>query len=107
MPRRDGSGPMGAGSMTGRGKGICSGIETKGSAYTIGLKCGNRKGGGLGKMRCTYGLSKRACYRNQSANGSLTGNEEQELLMNQAKQLKNQLDDVKKRLEDLEKNTEE
>ncbi|NLY09691.1 MAG: DUF5320 domain-containing protein, partial [Tissierellia bacterium] len=27
MPRRDGTGPMGAGSMTGRGFGLCTGAN--------------------------------------------------------------------------------
>jgi hypothetical protein len=27
MPRRDGTGPMGAGSMTGRGLGLCTGAN--------------------------------------------------------------------------------
>ena len=46
MPRRDGSGPMGQGSMTGRGAGVCTGA----SGY------GNGTGFGRGAFGCRRGF---------------------------------------------------
>ena len=45
MPRRDGTGPMGAGSMTGRGLGFCTGANAvkygagPGMGLGLGLDC--------------------------------------------------------------------
>lgn len=41
MPRRDGTGPLGQGEMTGKGLGMCSGLNQ--TAYGLGL------GKGLGR----------------------------------------------------------
>ena len=63
MPRGDGTGPMGAGAMTGRGAGVCSGQRTlgytgagfgrmgagMGSAWGRGI-CGGRRLGWGGQM---------------------------------------------------------
>lgn len=48
MPRRDGSGPMGAGSITGRGLGVCTGVNTVnyGAGFGAGLGVGCRRGFG-------------------------------------------------------------
>lgn len=58
MPRRDGTGPMGHGKMTGRGLGFCSGIDasasgfgtvrnfSRGQKFGLGLGYGCRKGFG-------------------------------------------------------------
>lgn len=53
MPRRDGSGPMGQGAMTGRGAGPCN---TANTGATNNLN--NRAyGGGFGRgMRCGNGM---------------------------------------------------
>ncbi|MHB8962785.1 MAG: DUF5320 domain-containing protein, partial [Saccharofermentanales bacterium] len=55
MPRRDGTGPMGLGSMTGRGLGVCSGINAvrNGGGYGagLGLGLGCRPGFGRGFNR--------------------------------------------------------
>ena len=44
MPRRDGTGPMGKGAMTGRGLGLCTGVKTRrnvaGLGYGFGLGAG-------------------------------------------------------------------
>ena len=37
MPRRDGTGPMGAGSMTGRGLGSCTGVNAVKNDAGLGL----------------------------------------------------------------------
>lgn len=39
MPGKDGTGPIGAGAMTGRGLGICSGNYTKGFSLNRGYGC--------------------------------------------------------------------
>ena len=46
MPGRDGTGPLGAGSMTGRGLGICAGVNA--ARYGVGV------GRGLG-LACRHG----------------------------------------------------
>ena len=49
MPRRDGTGPMGAGSMTGRGLGLCTGANTVRYGAGIGLGCRRGFAGGYGR----------------------------------------------------------
>ena len=50
MPRFDGTGPNGAGSKTGWGKGICDGANPSVSVPRYGLR-----GGGMGRgRRCSY-----------------------------------------------------
>ncbi len=50
MPRRDGSGPMGAGAMTGRGFGFCTGFNAAnyGAGRGMGSGFGCRRGFGRG-----------------------------------------------------------
>lgn len=90
MPRRDGTGPMGAGSMTGRGIGICSG--TKAAKYGAGL------GMGLG-LACRRGFG-RGFGRSFAANQ--TGSKSQkELLQEQRILLQAKLEAVDKQMESL------
>ena len=55
MPRRDGTGPMGAGSMTGRGLGFCTGANAVkygaglGMGLGFGLACRRGFGRGFGR----------------------------------------------------------
>lgn len=80
MPRGDGTGPAGMGSMSGRGAGF-------GGGFGRGL--------GLGFGRATtpwFGLT-----------GRSGGEAEQTLLKNRAEALKTQLDAVQQRLGELEK----
>lgn len=58
MPNRNGTGPAGMGSMTGRGMGYCSGYDTPGFAnrgggygggYGMGFRQGRGRGGGFGR----------------------------------------------------------
>lgn len=55
MPRRDGTGPMGAGSMTGRGLGFCTGVNAvrygagRGMGMGLGLTCRRGFGRGFGR----------------------------------------------------------
>ncbi len=49
MPGRDGTGQMGAGSMTGRGMGLCAGgVPGYGAGRGLGLGLGWRRGCGRG-----------------------------------------------------------
>ena len=92
MPRRDGTGPMGTGSMTGRGLGLCTGANTV--KYGAGLGMGL----GLG-LACRRGFGRgfgRGFAVNQ--NSSKT---QKELLQEQKGLLKNRLDVIDKQLENL------
>jgi len=48
MPGRDGTGPAGAGAMTGRGFGCCAGHT---AGFGLGLACRRGFGAGAGKTR--------------------------------------------------------
>ncbi|NCB41859.1 MAG: hypothetical protein EOM59_04490 [Clostridia bacterium] len=50
MPRRDGTGPVGQGAMTGRGFGPCTGVNDNfnSNAFGSGFGRGMRYGGGMG-----------------------------------------------------------
>ncbi|MEA4889878.1 MAG: DUF5320 domain-containing protein [Clostridiaceae bacterium] len=88
MPRRDGTGPMGAGSLTGRGLGLCASTDT--------VKYGTGFGRGLGfGLACRRGFG-RGIVVNQ--NGSKT---QKELLQEQKNVLKSQLEVIDKQLEIL------
>ncbi|MFO7636320.1 MAG: DUF5320 domain-containing protein [Clostridia bacterium] len=79
MPRRDGTGPMGCGPMTGRGLGVCTGVN----AYRYGS---NRRGG--------FG---RGFFFQPVANEGDT----KEMLMEQQQVLKARMDDISRQLESL------
>ena len=92
MPRRDGTGPMGAGPMTGRGLGLCTGANAVKYGAGLGL------GLGLG-LACRRGFGRgfgRGFAVNQ--NSSKT---QKELLQEQKDLLKNRLDVIDKQLENL------
>ena len=110
MPRRDGTGPMGMGPMTGRGAGMCAGFAVPSYANQAGFGCG--LGGGRGKSRglrrmfYTTGLPGRARFGGQSANGEYASDaDEKELLKRQAKFLESRLGKINKRLDELEPHT--
>jgi len=92
MPGRDGTGPMGAGSMTGRGLGLCTGANDDkygaGPGLGLGLGLACRRGFGRG-----FG---RGFAVNQ--NSSKT---QKELLKEQKNVLKSRLDVIDKQLENL------
>ncbi len=105
MPRRDGTGPMGEGPMTGRGCGPC---ECHAAWYGAG------HGPGFGHRpgrRCNYahGFGPRCGRRHGYARGCAESTPmewspeiEKELLQKQRDALKNKLDFIDKRLESLE-----
>lgn len=107
MPRGDGTGPMGAGPLTGRGAGLCADYTAPGYANPVGRGVGF--GGGRGFRRNCYatGLPFKArfgypayCGMSEEAVG------EKEFLSRQAKILEIRLEEVKKRLTSLEKDAE-
>ncbi len=88
MPRKDGTGPMGAGSMTGRGRGPCAG----GSA-------GYGTGGGLGMGRrngCGRGFGRQFAQDCPQSDAS-----QKDLLTEQKRILEERLENINKRLDTL------
>lgn len=77
MPRRDGTGPMGRGSMSGKGLGVCSGINARSL---------NRGNGCRGKRRSLI------------ENGTVAKNRK-ELLTEEKQLLETRLDIIKKQLD--------
>lgn len=92
MPRRDGTGPMGAGSMTGRRLGSCTGANAVKYGAGLGL------GLGLG-LACRRGFG-RGFGRGIAVNQN-TPKTQKELLQEQKNVLKSRLDVIDKQLENL------
>lgn len=100
MPRRDGTGPMGMGSMTGRGAGFCLSVVSHG--YANSDRFGGNFGRGCRFRRMSNGINQ--------PGGASFGYEpivdEKEILSRQAEFLENQLQQVKKRLSNLNEDAE-
>ena len=88
MPRRDGTGPMGAGSMTGRGFGLCTGANA--------VKYGAGLGMGLG-----LGLACRRGFGRGFAFNQTSSKTQKELLNEQKTMLQERLEVIDKQLESL------
>jgi len=89
MPGRDGSGPVGAGPMTGRGLGICRGVNKSvkyGSGRGLGLACRRSFGRGFGRG---YILNEASSKKRK------------ELLQEQKAILQSRLEVIKKQLDNL------
>lgn len=86
MPQRDGTGPMGAGAMTGRGLGACAGTTAAAAQQTAGLGC-RRRAGGRGMQGRGFGRS----------NGSapLSADAQKELLERRRDALQKRLDNFR------------
>ncbi|NLT47932.1 MAG: DUF5320 domain-containing protein [Clostridiales bacterium] len=84
MPRRDGTGPMGAGSMTGRGLGLCTGANAVN--YRAGLGMGLGFGCGFGRGFAINQISTKT---------------QKELLDEQRAMLQDRLEVIDKQLENL------
>ena len=92
MPRRDGTGPLGGGSMTGRGFGLCTGANV--ARYGAGLGMGL----GLG-LACRRGFGRgfgRGFAMNQTSSKT-----QKELLNEQKTMLQDRLEVIDKQLESL------
>lgn len=93
MPRRDGTGPMGAGSMTGRGLGLCTGANAV------------KYGAGLGMMGLGLGLACRRGFGRGFGRGfainQTSPKTQKELLNEQKTMLQDRLEVIGKQLENL------
>ena len=104
MPRGDGTGPMGAGPMTGRRAGYCASYPQDGAsrdepgfanpAPRLGLRRGFGGGRGWRNMFYATGLPR-------WARAGLAPQQETEALKEQAGRLKDQLDAINKRIEEI------
>ncbi len=118
MPRGDGTGPMGMGSMTGRGAGYCNGFAVPGYANPVGFAGGfaGGFGGGFGRgfgrgrgfRRSFYatGVPGWARYGYPVYTGTNAAAFNEQNLKDQAEFLENQLKQVKERLSGLKEETE-
>lgn len=90
MPRRDRTGPMGVGAMTGRDLGLCTNAS--------GIKCGVGLGLGLG-FACRHGFG-RGFGKSFSANQTIAKTKKESLL-EQKNLLQSRLNVIDKQLENL------
>ena len=91
MPGRDGTGPVGAGPMTGRGFGDCAGgAPGYGAGRGSGLGRGWRGGGGDGRGFGGYAYS-----------GRYDPSTRKEVLAEQKKLMEDRLDFINKQLDEL------
>jgi len=112
MPRGDGTGPMGMGSMTGRGAGYCAGFGQPGYAtpgpgrgIAFGRGCGRGFGRGFGWRAWGYRgavAPGAGAYAGPWGARQVTREEELDYLRSQAGMLKDELDAISGRLRDLE-----
>ena len=103
MPGGNGTGPMGAGPMTGRGAGYCAGFDRPGFANFggrgMGMGRGMRMGRGGGFGRGGFGFRNRF-YGVQQA-PAITPEQEKEYVKNDIKALEEELEAAKQRLKEL------
>ena len=92
MPRRDGTGPMGFGPMTGRGAGYCSGHPNS-EFMNTGFRRGYF-GWGRGWRRWPQSIQNQEQYYP-------TKNEEKEMLNQELNSLKQEIALIEKRLQDF------
>lgn len=100
MPRRDGTGPMGLGAMTGRGLGACTGVNAPvyggfGFGWRRGVGrgfgCGFGRGWGLG-FRRGLGFALNASYEQPVS---------KEALLAQRDRIKDALEAIEKQMENM------
>lgn len=113
MPGFDQSGPMGAGPMTGGGRGLCNPVNmgygsgfagTFGFGRGMGLGRGFRRGFGRGMGRAFgRGFWKQSSYYPEYAQYP---EEELHMLKAEANSLKNSLEMINRRIAELEKSSE-
>jgi len=97
MPRGDGSGPMGAGAMTGRRGGYSTGAAVPGYAGAFGARGRGGATGWFGGRRGGWGGG--ICCGGGAMRPTLTA--EKNLLENQAQALQTELELIKNRLSQL------
>ncbi|MFH1652548.1 MAG: DUF5320 domain-containing protein [Pseudomonadota bacterium] len=96
MPGGDGTGPMGQGSMTGRGMGVCAGYSIEDRANVPRSFFGAGRGG-----RPSRGGRGRR-YENIARNYPTTPKDEKSYVQGEIKELEKELDEMKKYLTDLQ-----
>ncbi|MGI6298935.1 MAG: DUF5320 domain-containing protein [Saccharofermentanales bacterium] len=92
MPGRDGTGPMGAGTMTGRGLGICRGADS------VNYGIGPGRGFGRGQA-CRRGFGRG--FGRGFADSEISSKTQKELLNEQKTILQERLEVIKDQLENL------
>ncbi|EQB22707.1 hypothetical protein UNSWDHB_3021 [Dehalobacter sp. UNSWDHB] len=113
MPRGDGTGPQGMGSMTGRGAGFCAGAMPgfRNTGNARGMNKGNGRGGcggrGFRRMNCVNGFSEEGRFDYPIYYGvNMPVGSEKEFLSKKVKFLENQLQFMKERLNEVGKEAE-
>jgi hypothetical protein len=100
MPGKDGTGPLGQGSMTGGGFGYCR-------SEVIGRQYGVRGRGGIGRG-CGFGrgFRNRSCYpdQNLSAVNNPNPNEEKQFLKIELNNLEEEISSIKTRISEIGNN---
>lgn len=115
MPGGDGTGPMGAGPMTGRGAGYCAGAAVPGyvnRGFGGGFFGRGRGGGGRGWRNMFYATGLPGWARFGTGFGTaplaagafvgVGGQQELDVLKQQAQQLANSLESIRRRIKELE-----
>lgn len=103
MPRRDGTGPAGMGSRTGRGLGVCTGVNAIatgrgfGAGYGFGGGMRTRYGSGFGGGRCGRWWG----YASPTTAFTPNPQDERQALRNQAELLESELKAVQQRMAEL------
>ena len=105
MPRGNGTGPMGAGPMTGRAAGYCAGFERPGFANFaggggFGRGMGMGRGAGFGRGR-GFGFRNRFFANEAQQAPAMTAEQEKEYMKNNIKALEDELEAAKQYLEKL------
>ena len=105
MPGGNGTGPAGAGPMTGRAMGICAGFSAPGYANFsggrgMGMGRGRRMGCGRGFGQ---GFGRDGFVNPYQAPQSSTAEQELEVLKEQANYFENSLKETKQRIDELQR----
>ncbi|UWG97628.1 MAG: DUF5320 domain-containing protein [Candidatus Dehalobacter alkaniphilus] len=116
MPRGDGTGPQGMGSVTGRGAGFCAGampgFRNVGNARGMDKGngrggCGGRGGRGFRRMNCVNGFPAEGRFDYSTYYGAnMPAGSEKEFLSKKVKFLEKQLQFMKERLNEVGKEAE-
>jgi hypothetical protein len=107
MPGFNGMGPQGLGPMTGRGRGYCMFNTASGINFVPGFGFGRARGKGWRNCYYATGLPGWARFAQGTASGGaasslLSGEEELNLLKEQAFRMESALERTKKRIKELE-----
>ena len=105
MPGGNGTGPAGAGPMTGRGMGICAGFSVPGYANSGGGRgMGMGRGGRMGRGRgFGQGFGWTGTAYPYPVPQRPTAEQELEVLKGQANYFENSLEETKQRIDELQR----